>query len=182
MSWRELIFVDTETTGLKAGVQEVIEIACIVTNHDASKILDTYSAQMMPLRPEKAEARALEINHFHTRWTDPSVCKSQAEVAKEFNKRASGRTFVGWNSEFDLGFLKAFLLEQQMKPSWHWYTLDGKQLWYPHAVHMDQEKMSLQDVAGYLGIPYVDGHTAMGDTKITLEVFRTMLHAVDSST
>jgi DNA polymerase III epsilon subunit-like protein len=174
--FRNLLFVDTETTGLKPGLNETIEVGTMLTKPDG-EIIEEWEAMMWPLRPETFSSEAKAVNGFDVRW-DKAKCQPQEAVAAEFRRRASSGapTLVGWNLDFDKGFLRNLMgMKLDDKDPWHWYTLDLKQAWYSHAVAGGRDDMKLQDVCGQLNIPYVNAHSAIGDARLTRLVWLKML-------
>ena len=59
-----LCAVDIETTGLVAGVHDIIEVAIIPLDHNLEPKTGfrIFDAMLQPLRPEKAEPSALRSN------------------------------------------------------------------------------------------------------------------------
>ncbi len=157
--------VDTETTGLRAGPDRVIELA--VVRARGGEVIDTFQSLVNPCRP---------ISPFIVNFTGitPEMLSS-APTAKEimphFLQWIDGTILVGHNLSFDLGFLsyEAQLLEKS-------FPLDGFDT-IPLARRFlpGLKRFKLDMVAAYLQIPASNRHRALGDAEITAAVFLRLL-------
>ena len=97
-----ICFVDTETTGLKAGEAEIIEIALIRVSGWKREV---FTSKVRMERPEKANAKALEINGYNEAdWADAPAF---ADIAGKIETLLSGATVIAHNVKFDVGMICA---------------------------------------------------------------------------
>lgn len=96
-----ICFIDTETTGLKAGEAEIIEIALVRRSGFHREVFVT---KVRMDRPEKASAKALEINGYNEAdWKDAPAF---AEVADKVASMLAGATVIAHNTKFDVAMLR----------------------------------------------------------------------------
>lgn len=97
-----ICFIDTETTGLKAGEAEIIEIALIRVSGWKREV---FTSKVRMERPEKANAKALEINGYNEAdWADAPAF---ADIAGKIETMLSGATVIAHNVKFDVGMICA---------------------------------------------------------------------------
>ena len=96
----DLIVVDTETTGLDASIDELLQVSII--DGDGNTLYNGY------FKPEHTESwpKAEEVNHISPEMiaNAPSI---QSEMAAIGNILSRAKTIVGYNTEYDLRFLQA---------------------------------------------------------------------------
>ena len=105
------VAIDVETTGLKAGIQEIVSIAFIAHDEDFYPT-EKFKTKIRPMRPELADNRALIINGL-----------SLVDLKKEPTPQQVRNAFFQWHEEvledklilalghnfaFDQRFLKIF--------------------------------------------------------------------------
>jgi DNA polymerase-3 subunit epsilon len=95
-----LAIVDLETTGTRAAVDRVTEIAVIEV--DGFEVSSQWSTLVDPGRPIPGEVQALTgITHEMVRGAPRFV-----DLAEMLHERLRGRIFVAHNARFDYGFLR----------------------------------------------------------------------------
>ncbi len=95
---RPLCFLDTETTGTKAGVHEVTEIGLRHTT------LGDLCVQIAPQHLERAEYEALKISRYNTAdWIDAKPFRSYIDRITPFFEDS---TIIAHNATFDIDMLK----------------------------------------------------------------------------
>ena len=114
----KLVFLDTETTGLKAWKNgkthhEITELAVIVYENGKQTLKKSW--KLMPRRIETADPTALKIGGF-----DPVVWKKDAIDVDAFWLDGlchilDGGVIVGHNVKFDIGFLRALFKDFGIK-------------------------------------------------------------------
>ncbi len=157
MNERIYVAIDVETTGLVAGVDELIEVAAVKFRND--EILESYSQLVRPLQP-----LPLKI----TRLT--GITAEDLEPAPRFNEIGGAVAsfiksypLVGHSVGFDLGMLRA----QGMNFTQTAYdTFELATLLMPQA-----PVYKLVALAERLGIPLPDAHRALNDATATAHVF-----------
>ncbi len=86
---KDLVFVDTETTGTVFGFHEIIDVAGIKCSADGRKIKARWHTRIKPNYPERATESAKLANGFSSEmWAHYDVNRSG--IWKEFVSRFSG--------------------------------------------------------------------------------------------
>ncbi len=161
----QFVIIDTETTGLRSGVDRVIEIAAVRVQN--GKAVDAFQTLLNPQR---------SLPPFIVKFTGitPDMLRDAplaATIFSDFLQFISGATLVGHNLGFDLNFLahEARLLGKT-------FPLDGLDT-IPLARRLlpGLKRFKLDYVAEYLHIPATQRHRALGDAKVTAAVFLKML-------
>jgi DNA polymerase-3 subunit epsilon len=102
-----LTVLDTETTGLDSDTHEIIEIAMIsyVIGEDGQRyVVRRFDSKVKPLHIEKANPKALEINHYsEEEWANAPTFSEIAPAIKSFVE--GSQLLIGQNLIFDLKFL-----------------------------------------------------------------------------
>ncbi len=162
--------VDLETTGGKASMEKIIEIAIVL--FDGEKILDTYETL---IHPERAVPYAI------TRLTgikDEMLVDAPKfyEVAKKIVEMTEGAIFVAHNVRFDYQFLR----EEFGRLG---FTFSRKQLC---TVRLSRKAFpglkgyGLSKLIDHFNIPITDRHRAMGDTMATVNLLKRILNKEDN--
>lgn len=177
MNHRELLFLDTETTGLDAAKHEIIDIAWILTSPDGREIRSKFSARMLPQHLETAEPKALEINGFsEAAWrAGPKPLMAHDEVADKFATVSKDRVLVAHNVSFDEGFVRALLLKQGKSPRWSYHKVDTVALAWPLFSSSDLTGLSLGTLCQHLGIKNDAAHTAEADVQACYDVYHALM-------
>ncbi|KIC73966.1 DNA polymerase III subunit epsilon [Neochlamydia sp. EPS4] len=169
---RRAIFYDTETTGIKADRDRIIEIAAFdpVNNTSFEKLIN-------PGCPIPAEATAVH------NITDEMVakCASFAQVGQEFIDFCEGDVILiaHNNDAFDLHFLRQeFGRHQIQMPSWSF--LDS--LKWARRYRPDLPKHTLQFLREIYQIEANKAHRALDDVIVLHQVFSLMTDDLDMET
>ena len=141
----DLIYLDTETTGLDPHQHQVWEIAWAVDHGPVNVMQVRHSL-------DQADVVALRINKYVDRWTEPAAGALEARLQKILK----GATLVCSNPSFD----EAFLRERWREAPWHHRKIDIATYAMP-ALGLDRP-VGLAQIAERLGLRAPD-HTAEGD-------------------
>lgn len=171
-----MAFVDIETTGFNVETQEIIELACILVKHDGAdyQVIDELELKIKPEHIETADDQALRINGYNeAEWM---FAMTLEQAMQQFAEKTKGAVFVAHNVGFDWSFLaKAFAVtgvEHQMA----FRKLDTISIAYAKfANNPDVKKFSLTALAEYFGIENPKAHTALADTRVTVEIFKKLM-------
>jgi len=168
---RPLVFIDIETTGLDPLQHEIIEIACLVVNPQTLEIRKEYHRKVWPEHLETADPASLGVNKYSPKtWHE---AKSLKEVLKELNSLTPGGQFIGYNISFDRSFIENAAREYGMMLNFDYHWIDVMSLVYFKSLSDKKlERLKLTHVCEIWGIPLKEAHTAMGDVKATLAVYR----------
>ncbi len=158
------IFYDTETTGLQAEKERVIELAAYDPLHDRS-----FVALINPGKPIPAEATA--VHHI----SDEMVADSPpfSEVAEKFCAFCEGDVIlVAHNNDaFDIHFMKAeFSRAGLTMPPWRF--MDS--LKWARRYRPDLPRHTLQSLREIYGIASNNAHRALDDVVVLHQVFKIM--------
>ena len=168
MNERIYIAIDVETTGLVAGVDELIEVAAVKFRGDA--ILEQYSqlvcsAQALPLKITRLTGITPE---------DLAVAPRFNDIGPDFVRFVGTHPIVGHSVGFDLGMLRAQGMNFA-QPSYD--TFELATLLVPEA-----PVYTLVALAQRLGIPLADAHRALNDATATAHVFTHLLGRIQTLT
>jgi len=176
MNFKDLIFVDTETTGLDCLRHEIIEIAWIVTTPDALTIKDKQCYRMLPQHIETAQAKALEINGYtEAEWLVSPNLKTRYDVSQLFNKASAGNVLVGQNVGFDEGFITQLLKLDGVRPQWGYHKVDTVALAWPLYATTELSSLKLESLCAHLNIPQERKHAADADVLSCYYVYRALM-------
>jgi DNA polymerase-3 subunit alpha (Gram-positive type) len=181
---KPLVFLDTETTGLKPEVAEIIEIA--VLDLDGNVLLDT---KVKPVRLDKTMAydaegtkRALEINGYSkdpTAWKDaPTFEQLVPRILEVFEHKV----IVGQNPTFDRSFVVEALSRNGVVKSYRKlsrHMVDTTTLALEHLVPCGLNRVNLDAICEFLGIELdrSERHGALADARACRSAYLMMLRA-----
>jgi DNA polymerase III alpha subunit (gram-positive type) len=178
----DLVFFDTETTGLlpdnpKDPVPGIIEIACIRTTPDASRIIDEFETKIVLERDRYPVSEdALRINGYSDeKWA--GAMKLEDAMFQVVQRMPFGVQLAGHNTSFDIGMLKASIRRAGMAvPKFYYHYVDTMSLGQPLVAKGHVDNVKLVTLSKFFGVPHEAAHTAMGDVKATLGVYRAILN------
>jgi DNA polymerase-3 subunit epsilon len=160
------VVVDVETTGGAAAATNIIEVGAARVR--AGRVLAEFQQLVNP---------GARLPAFITRLTgiDDSMLAEQPAIMAvwpRFVAFLGDAVIVAHNAAFDVGFLNAAAAAHS-----------GRALWQPHLCTLrlarrlmpELRRRSLDALAGHFGIPTRDRHRALGDVRITVEVFLHLL-------
>lgn len=156
--------LDTETTGLFANRDRILEIAVLLLEIERDsglilRVLDRYEGLQDPGRPIPWEAMAVHG------ITDAMVRGQQIDSQRVRDLLEGAELLVAHNSGFDKGFVAQVLPEAfQMRWACSCRGIPWRSL-FPQA-----PSARLQDLAQTLGVPRGAAHRAMGDVETTLNL------------
>ena len=93
------IVIDTETTGLCAGEDEILQLSII--SESGEKLFDSY---FRPLHKSSSAAQAVNNDSTDMVANAPSIAEKAAEIQRILN---SADTIIGYNTSFDADFITA---------------------------------------------------------------------------
>jgi DNA polymerase III epsilon subunit family exonuclease len=152
---RELVVIDTETTGTDPKMTDLVEIAAVKVK--GTKIVDRWSTFVNPGRP-------IVGNQMHG-ITDKDVkgAPSPKEAVDKLLAFVGDATVVGHNVGFDLGFIEAARGDGfRFTPGSYLDTLVIAREGYPGS-----ESYKLADLARFFGVDLTQSHRALPDAEAT---------------
>ncbi len=162
---KRAIYYDTETTGIKAENERIIEIAAYDPEQDR-----TFEAFVNPGRPIPPQATAIH------KITDDMVADAPdfSIVGQQFIEFCEGDTvLIAHNNDgFDIHFLRAeYGRNNLIMPDWNFLdTLKWARRYRP-----DLPKHSLQFLREIYGFPANNAHRALDDVIVMHQVFAAMI-------
>lgn len=161
---RVFVAIDVETTGLVAGVDEIIEVAAV--KFRGREILERYSQLVQP-----RQALPLKITRL-TGITPEDLAGAPRfnEIGGEVARFIKSYPIVGHSVGFDLGMLRAHGMNFS-QPSYD--TFDLATLLMPQA-----PIYKLSALAERLGIPHPADHRALNDAEVSAQVFACMIELI----
>ena len=176
---KPVAIIDTETTGLRSGFQELIEVAVI--RFDGPNRTEGLF-RFRPMYPDRASERALQVNGWTPdRWAclPHPISPLGLEHYSAILGMVRGCYVIGHNVEFDLEFLRDHMLTQNRKS---WAERARKRLSRPQILgSIDTVSiawMALGSGLEYLSLDHIrerypeiqtgEAHTALSDAR-TLE-------------
>ena len=174
-----VVFVDTETTGLDPNTHNVWEIALV---GDFGSRLYVRNADLIDL--ESADPTALRINGFYERAIIPGDTAGRKlpddrAMALEVARLTAGRHLAGLVPGFDATFLAKWLLERGLSPAWHYQTIDVEVM--AAGVLGLEPPYDTEQVVRLLNHPALTAlagegkHTAMGDARFAAGMYNAAL-------
>lgn len=179
-----LVVLDTETTGVKPGGNDIIEVSAIKYEQDFTPV-SCFTTLCKPRKPIPAEATG--INGI----TDEMVCDAPpfALVASAFSEYIAGCNVVGHNLPFDLRFL--FISGVELPPKAKYYdtlslakkvlTKYGSKKYnrqtgeYEESDEWDVYDYRLETLCEYYGIHRSDAHRSLSDSYVTGLLFQNLI-------
>jgi DNA polymerase-3 subunit epsilon len=159
---------DTETTGLSPSEgDEIIQIGAVRVVAGKVRRQECFEQLVDPQRP-LSEAGIL-IHGIEARMLigQPDIGK----VLPAFHRFAADTVLVAHNAAFDMRFLQ--LKEPITGLRFDQPVLDT--LLLSAVLHPQQSSHGLEAIAARFGVPILGRHTALGDARVTAEVFARML-------
>jgi DNA polymerase-3 subunit epsilon len=156
------VIIDLETTGMAASAAGIIEIGAARVR--GGRVIDQYAQLVNP---------GIRLPPFITRLTgiDDAMLTGQPRIADVWPRVVDflgDSVIVAHNARFDLRFLDAASV-----------AVCGRPLAHPHLCTLqlarrlvpEQRRRGLDALGAHFGIPLADRHRALGDVRITVEVF-----------
>lgn len=164
---RQLIVVDTETTGLHddAAILEVVAIN-VATGEELNFVPFVSQEEL-----GRAQPQAMRINRYYERGVF-EIILGQHDTALYYHYLTNmlwGNTFGGCNPAFDARLIRG---KGTISRVWHHRLADLAAYAGPALYLAPNELVGLADICDRLGVRNEDPHTALGDARATAECFR----------
>lgn len=165
----DFAFIDTETTGTDFN-HELIEIAVIRASSYDFTILEEWETKIKPRHIESAEEAALKINHYNDKDWEEAVDLETA--LKTFLEKTENTVLVGHNLTFDWTYIHKSLAEFNLKPTFHFKSLDTISLaWQKLRRDSGIRSFSARELADYFDIEQIKPHSALDDARTAYKIF-----------
>lgn len=174
---RDILVIDMETTGFKAGWNDAIQVAGVLLRGSDLAELAAYTALMRPLRPEAASPEALAIHGYSLDHL--AACAHPRDVYRGLYAitKLGGHPpqLAAHNADFDMEFLAAaerefgFTLPRaDVEP---FCTMVAARIYLEARGKTANAKLGT--IAEHYGITF-QAHDALGDVRATAAILRRM--------
>ncbi len=160
------VVFDTETTGLNAREDTLIEIAAVKMK--GTRIIDSFSSLIDPERMLSQKISDITGITMDMLQGEPKL----QEVLPQFREFADGSILVAHNAEFDIGFLQQCAQRLDMAP-WEQPVIDTLAL--ARTMYPGAKNYKLKTLTQKFAVELVNHHRALADAEATGKVFAYML-------
>lgn len=157
------VVVDTETTGLDTTKARIVQIGGVRLNHGRieGEGFDTLVNPGMPIPPDSTRIHGVSDD-------DVRAAPDFAGVKPGFDDLVAGRVVIGHSVAFDLTVLR--LEHERAGLAWTAPRSLCTRL-LARATGAVLPEYSLETISEWLGVEVSDRHTALGDARLTAEIF-----------
>ena len=154
---------DTETTGVNAKEERVVEIGCV--KFDTRGIIARYNVLINPEKPMPAEAGAVNNITDEMLADKPKVLR----ILPDFLDFTRNTVLVAHNAGFDISFINGEL-ERCGKTKLTNKVFDT--LTFAREVYPGLSSYALQNLAIQFGVEAIHAHRAEDDARVCMEFFK----------
>ncbi len=174
---KNLVFIDTETTGAVFGFHEIIDVAAIKCSADGRVVKSQWHTRIRPNYPERATDTAKSINGFsYEEWVHYRI--NNAEIWKEFANRFSGCVPVCHNPSFDRAFItlaSGSVGIDSLQVDHHWIGTESI-AWVLYKFERLGEELNLAKLCELLKIePEPIPHSALGGAELCRQLYGALM-------
>jgi DNA polymerase III epsilon subunit-like protein len=179
----KLVFLDTETTGLRPD-RRAWDIGAIVRDpgQPGDGVEHQWFVDAVDLDLGNADPFGLKVGHFYERHPQHNGSEDaflhvheEADVLEQVEAVTRGAILVGAVPNFDAEVLGARMREHGILPSWHYHLVDVETL---AAGAIGQEPpWNFDAMLAVFGLQYAeeDRHTALGDARMARDLYDAVL-------
>ena len=172
---RDLVFFDTETTGLDYD-SELVEIGLVKARRQSFEILAEVDIKILPAHLDRADPESLEIiNYNQDEWSAEGM--SLKNGLEKFLTYTNEAILVGHNLLFDYLKIEQSLWQCQLKGNYFYKGLDTFCLgWFLLEGRPEFKTISLRELAEFFKIDRGQAHRAIDDARTTYQVFMKLMN------
>ena len=177
----KLTVIDTETTGKKAGIHEIIQLSAVLVDTETWKPVSTFTSLVRPRRTGLIDPEAMGVNQL--KLEDLEKAPSSETVRSQFLEwwadlgSEDKINPCGWNYSFDERFLRLLLGEVEYDSLFLYKALDVYSVAFAAQLEGKLPKslnLGLVDVADHFGLVHF-AHNAGGDTYVTWKILKELI-------
>lgn len=178
----KLFFLDTETTGLLSWKHGVIQIAGVIEVN--KKVQEVVNISCAPFATDAVDPVALKLQQttaaeLNTRLSPDLAYKQLTKTLGKYVDKYDTKdklTVIGYNIDFDLGFLEKWFTKNQDKYFGSWFNrrpMDIMSLayYYRYLTGIELPDWKLKTICTHFGIKLDDAHNALADVNATRQLF-----------
>lgn len=169
--------MDIETTGFNVETQEIIEIGCVIVKQNdgiLGDIVEEFELKIKPERLDMADPEALAINGYNeAEWL---FAMNLEQAMKVFAEKTKECIFAAHNVAFDWAFIAKAFAVTKVNNEMFYAKIDTISFALAK-LHKDPSvtRYNLGSLCDRFGITNDRAHTALADTRATVEVYRKLL-------
>ena len=181
MRTTDLVFVDTETTGLEPLKNEIIEIALVRVRQEwtpegqpAFVFVEDWSAKIKPQDLANANPASLRVNGYTPdQWAGAIPA---ADAMRIFSEKTDGAIMVAHNVAFDAEFIDKAFSDHCLVNKMHYHRIDTVSMAYAklHGA-TDLMRYSLGELCKHFAIVNERPHSALSDAYACFELFKKLM-------
>jgi len=119
----DIVYVDTETTGLDPDLHRIWDVAVQTYEPDGSFEVIEFTIRLTQREIQQADPRALEIGHFHERYSEEDA-SGEFGVLLTLQALTQGKYLAGNVVSFDEERLRRRMWHYGLVPGWHYHLID----------------------------------------------------------
>jgi DNA polymerase III epsilon subunit-like protein len=174
------IAIDTETTGLEAGINEILSLSAILFDKDFNEI-DRYQSNVRPMHPILIDDEALKINGFKRNdlINHPLPIQVRSTFLDWVGEYTEEKILpLGHNFAFDKGFLQVFFAHY-FDDLFHYKFRDTFVLAQGliDSGLLEVKSTSLIHLCDHFEIPHKP-HDSFGDAWATLQLYKKLISII----
>ena len=174
--------IDTETTGLNAGVNEIIQLAIVIVDEDFN-FVDKFVSKVRPMHEANIEEEAMKVNRLKNLDEAPTPLQVRNAFFQWNEEVHDGAVIepIGHNYSFDKDFLKIFFGHMYNEKFYYkfrdTFVLAQAMIDRGSLDLGDNGSTSLVGLCDHFEIP-IKAHDALGDVLATLQLYKKLLEIV----
>lgn len=177
---QNLAFIDVEMTGLNPDLHEILSVGVVLVRQEWARetpsfeIIEELELKVKPEHIQNADPVSLKVNKYDpVDWTSAISLKEAMEI---LSKKTEGAIMVGHNVAFDYLFLDKAFRRAGYENKMHYHKLDTVSIAFAK-LHGNKDigRFSLQNLTEHFKIENKNIHTALGDARATLELYKKLM-------
>ena len=165
---KNLVCIDTETTGVDKKNDSIIQIAAVKINPETFEEIDSFKSYVKPLKDFTIADGAFE-KHGLSKVFILEQGKTIKEIGQDFIDFIEGCDILSYNGmSFDIAFIDKDFSEAGISIDWSKYkSIDA------FSIECMLNSRKLEDVyKKYTGNDLINAHDALSDVRATIEVYK----------